>query len=631
MKFFKIRAMIVLIGFITLLGFIAVAVSVRVSISLMDKQNVRIPEQEGSKARAVSAPKPDMLPDMANVNRIPLYFNGECRDEQLLFSDKEGHTWVPLDILLGQIGIPFRLFNGDDTFKINMGGKPLLLKLGTKEADLSEEKLKLPAASAAAENHILAPEELLEKLPGFEPAIYAGSTGVFINYWPESAWKPYSNMRLLKMSGERLNFSDLQGGHPFAYGKGGPGKITGLWYSQAVDGYILRSGDSTYLMSRKHYRKPKKLGVNGLAVLSGSGDAMVWTSKSGRTLYVYDLAAGTTSRHKNYFTGIKGKQAGTPAFYTLHAYSKGKRYVRFEFQGSGESQVFHASKDRNSFSISGEREIYSIIERSGKVVVQGPSLYSPDHRRLLYYSSTKGYCVADSDGTDILPLGDLQDPAWIDHHRIFYRTGTGRMVYDVGKKTKTPVKADWKLVGKALDGSVFFTVGNALYTSSGGKSRLRMGQLPWSCDKVSAVTGSGPLLVISMEKDSVFFISDKMTRLVGRPSAFPHEPGKENPGAVFPENTVVNPSGSCIAMLQKGDNFLELKLIDMKKQQVRTLTLNALLSEITGTTEIRTVWLDPSRLVLFFHNEGWVLDISKGTRLHHWNEKEGETILDILP
>jgi hypothetical protein len=72
--------------------------------------------------------------NLKKAKRWPVFFNGMSPNGLICYSSSNDKALLPLDIVLGSLGIRFDLLNSDDAFTADVNGKKLVLDLGTGNA-----------------------------------------------------------------------------------------------------------------------------------------------------------------------------------------------------------------------------------------------------------------------------------------------------------------------------------------------------------------------------------------------------------------------------------------------------------------------------------------------------------------
>jgi hypothetical protein len=600
---FKSTAFILLTALVVVLSAAALAVSVSITVTMLEKRDQLTggaPDAAESLKRSGSSPAGVM--DLKKASRWPLYFNGRHRDGLVYYTSESGKSLLPVDMLLDDLNADYGILNPDDAFRAVVKGKKLLLELGARGARLEDAAFELDTASITAEGHVLASPGILDGLGDFGFYGDTANEAAFAYYWPSSKNEEYSGIRLFKINGRALEISDPFGGGLYRYGGStGLGAMDEAVYSKALDSLLVKSGGEYYLIGGKNYKKPASLNLQGAYSLSPDGEFLYRVDDTGEIFLVYDVKSGSLKRIRNHYTSVKLPNGARLTDRRLLDCRTGSGYVRLDFEGVG-------------------GEGYTTIARSGRIVAQGSSRYSPDHSRLLLHGGSDGWSLCTSDGRSAINFEGVSSAAWVDDDRLLLRTDDGLKVYDVRDGSRHPVEVPFYYAGKSADGRIFFGKGNELWQLMNGREG-KIADLPWRCDYVCSASGREPVVLVSQEADGVFCISGDAAVSLGRPGLFPNIPAASAEDAGFSDNAAFSPDGDRLALLQKGEKFLELCLLGLKDLKQDRLTLDYAPEAYSDRPEVFLEWLGNDSLVIYTASRGWLVDFDgEDVCLREWTD-----------
>lgn len=611
MKFLKAKTMFLFIGIVALLTTFSVVVSVRISITMIEKKS-QLVEARAAVAKSVPvAVKTMEIENVAKAAKYPVFFNGSTEKAFDYYSFEDKKSFIPFDILLQQLGITYMLYNPDDVFQTTIDGKKMDIVLHKGKILYNGEGFDLGTASIAAENHILVSPEILDLPVGFKINDTYGKDGVFLNYWLSSRNKDFRKTYMFILSSGVPKVAGLLDGSGMTFGVNGPGKLDVVIYCPDISSYLLKAGAKTWRLGNDNFKKPKLLNIPPEYEVSTGGKYLYWLDKDKKYVYVYDIGNNTTKKLRNYFTEIEDKKSAAFEDYKLAGFQTGKRYVRMDFQ------------EKSGMGA------YTVVERRGKIVAVGDSYYSPDKSRILFSDNSKGYFVIDSDGTDIIKLGEAKNAYWIDKDRIFLDSDGSMRIFSRGNRKYTTIEKVERYVGQIQAGEVFFQRDNMVYSSS-GNSQKEMFELPWKCDYVAAKSSKGPFSAVSLSEDSILGIWADKRMLIGIPSLFFNKPVLSSAKTYFESNTAFSPDNKKIALLQKGDRFLEVNIASIAEMKLEKLMLDYPIDDTAGNSNMNVKWLDNSSMLVYNDRQGWILDLKNGSHIYKWVNKETDsTICDF--
>lgn len=598
----KSKAFILLTAIVVILGIIALAVSAGITSTMLRKRD----QLAGSGPNAVeSLKKTDSgltgTMSIKKAEKRPLLFNGRSRDGLVCYTSEDGTSLLPLDILLDSLKADYGILNADNAFTAEINGKKLVLGLGTGNANAGGEDVKLDTASITAENHVLVSPVILDSFEGFKFDGGEGDKTAFAYYWPSAENEKYSGVRLFKLNGKTLEISGIFDGEPMDYGPGGLAEIDEAVYAGALESLLIKSGEEYYLIGKKNYQKPVRLDIEGSWNMSTDGGFLYRVDDTGRLLLVYDIKSASLKRIRNHYSSVTLPNGFSLTDRRLFACQTGNSFVRLDFEGQG-------------------GEIYTTIARSGRIVIQGNSRYSPDRARLLLYSATDGWSMSGSDGRGIVRFKYVSSASWVDNGRVLLRTDGGYEIYELKDGSRHPVEVPFYYTGKAEDGRLFFAKGNELYQQIGG-SEEKIAALPWRVDYACSANGKAPVVLVSEEAGAISAIEGETAVSLGKPGLFPNTPAPGAEDAGFNGNASFSPDGGRLALLQKGEKFLEVSLLEMDGLKQDRLTLDYPIEDLTAMPAVFIKWLENNSLMVYTGSRGWLVDFNgDDLYLHEWTD-----------
>lgn len=599
---FKSRTFILLTAVVVVLSAVALVVSINITSIMIRKQD----QLTGGKLGVAESLKRTNsgltgVMNLKKAERWPLFFNGRLQEGLLYYTSDSSKSLLPVDIILNNLKANYGILNSDDAFSAVVNGKELLLELGTRSARVGGSIVELDTASMAAENHVLASPGILDSLQGCRFYSDVANEAAFTYYWPSSKDEKYSGIGLFKIDGRSLEVSDIFGSKFYSYTTEGPATMDEAVYSRSLDSLLVKSGEEYYIIDKKNFKKPSRLEIKGAYNLSDDGSFLYRVDNSGKYFLIYDVKSSSLKKLKNHYSSISLLNGVSLTDCRLLSQQAGREFARLDFEGLG-------------------GDVYTVIARSGRIAAQGSSRYSPDHSRLLLYSKSDGWILCSSDGRGIVHLKDAATASWVDNDRILLRTARGLEVYERKDGGRHAVEVPFYYIGKADDGRLFFAKGNELYQIIKGKEQ-RIAILPFRCDFASSAGSKSPVVLISKEADTIFGIAGEETISLGKPGLFPNTPAVGAVDAGFNSNAAFSPDGGRLAVLQKGEKFLEISLLGLKDMKQDKLTLDCATGMRQDNAAVFMKWLENGSLMVYTDNRGWLIDFDKDdTYIHEWTD-----------
>jgi hypothetical protein len=188
MEFLRSKVKIIFAAILLAAALFAVIVSVRVSITTVQKgdQLIRDGVQDNLEILKIGPTSINTdKPFDANKNsRIAFFLNGEEKTGIYAYMTHKKVILVPIDIILGKSESRFVLYNSDDILKVDINGKELIIKFKDGSIYIDRVRMNFGAAPVIAENRIFAPVTLFRYMDGFSFNEYPDQKTVFVYYYP---------------------------------------------------------------------------------------------------------------------------------------------------------------------------------------------------------------------------------------------------------------------------------------------------------------------------------------------------------------------------------------------------------------------------------------------------------------
>lgn len=609
----KHAAVLLIAVFVVLCG-VSAGVAVRVTITMIEKRNQMIDETAKSGEAPKTKPAGNIVKP-AKLKSQAFYFNGRTVEGMTSYVTDKMQFLVPFDLLLSQLRIPFRYYGTDDLLETELDGKKLLVKLGKSNFRMGKEVVLLPEAPMAAREHILVPLELLRAVGGFTADTCPERETVFVNYHPDEAVETDLKLKTFRLVEGRLEVTDLSGTRAYLK-KSGVGKATEtVEFSEDQSVALWKTRDKVYVVRSKGSSVTRQeVKVAPKARLSLDGRHLYWTDEEQECVFMYSIAARSTRKLGDDFYRVlnnHGKAGYRAESSLLLSYREGKGYKRVIF---GKSL---------------EKAEYTLLERGGKVVVDGHASYSPDGRRVLFHDSNSGYFLANSDGTGLIPLGKPEYAYWLNNSKILASDEGSLRIYSRSSRKWTKAPAEGRLLGQAEDGAVFYILGSDLYVEKEGRER-KVAILPWKCDAVYAKTADGPYIAISIEKDALFLMDGQEPRPIGIYSLLVKGMRK---GELFVDTDAsvsLSPGNVKFTVLQQEEAFVSLHIYEKGQKEGQKLVLNYRAGDPAQPVRMRLLWVSDARLLVYTEDRVWIMDLEGDVRIRERVEPKNSRIRDIL-
>lgn len=611
MRFLKKNAIYVLIGIVAVLAAFAVTISVMISIVMIEKKN-QLAEARAYAARSmpVTAKSKETL-NLGKVKKYPVFFNGSPVKAFDYYYLSDNVSLIPMDSLLKLLNIPFDIFNPDDVFQTSIDKRKLSVKLGTSKAYLDGSGITLNSVSAAADDHILVSSEILALPEGFKIDENNGADGVFLNRWLSARTKDFNSSYLLSISSGIPTVQNLFKTSTLAHDDKDPGKLDVVIYCPYISSYLLKGEGRTWLINKRNMKAPELLDIPVIYEVSTGGRYLYWEDGRKESLYVYDIENKNTREFKDYFARIGSNNGISSAELKLTDIRTGSRFTCVDFQ-------------ENS-----SLDTYSIIERRGKIAAEGKSSLSPDRNRILFGDGGRGYFVINYDGSGVIKLEPVKTAEWIDNDRILLNTDNGVQIYDLNNKRVTNTGKTERYIGITNKGEVFYQKDDTVFSSYRGHQR-ELFELSWKCDFIQGNTLRGPFYIVSQEDDGILGIFGDKRLPLGAPSLFINKSLISTASNLFESNTALSPDNKKIALLQKGEKFLEVNIADLKGYKMDKLLIGLRVDNGNDAQYVNIKWIGNNSILIHNGSRVWLLDLKNGTHIYEWENDGSDKIIGLL-
>lgn len=602
------RIAILFTGILSLLCIVAISIAIYVSLILVNRQNQLV--RSTSATGKPSTQMEGRLPGLNRGKEQTLYFNGEkVTGAGSLLIDKK--IWLfPLDTLLDKAGISYSYFNSDDILETAVNGNNATIQLWRKSFFIDDSEILLSEAPVAVNGHIMVTGEVLKYFDGFKTHTDEGKSLAFINYFPE--YEKASQIKLLRTDNGKVTISSADGNKLYWESKDEISGNEEFYPYGNGKSYVLKSGEKMSVIKSGENITSSTISAKLAATPSADGKLLYWRDKDKKTSYIYTLASGRTKSIGDYAFRIPSGEAGT-VYDHLFEFTEGKNYTRVVLTDAAYEKK------------------YAFILRQGRVVVEGAVNFSPNMHKILFYREGKGYYASNTDGTGIAALGDALEAEWIDNHRIFLRAEEGAYTIESDGEDRMEEEAIYRRVGQDIDGNAFYMKNNTLYCEEDGTER-KIGELPWKCEYVYALSSEGPYLAVTDdEQDGVFYLDGTTAVKAGKKSLLLRNilQGRTTPDYV--RSMLASPERDRLVLVQRENGYLLLRVFGSGESLYQDIFLNCPVPEEGKIDTVTVKWISKNQFAAHTDKQGWVIDISgEKAKIYQWTEKEGSTIKGIL-
>lgn len=611
MRILKDKAALIATGFMVLLAVAAVFVSIRVTITAVQRQ-----EQEVRKIPPAVNDTVQASIRMVNTGKISeqkLYFNGMEIKEISAFLSEKKDVLVALDDILKYIGSEYKLYASDDVLETQINDKKLVVRLGKDSFLYGGKEIKLPFASVAAKGKVLVPLEMFSYIDGFAQNHMLGSSAAFVNYFGDFRRIQSPRVKLLRLSSGIGGIWDLTGTRSLWDRKEGVSEEEAFEASPGGAAYILKSGGRVYMMNPEINPEPYSINADPQSAWGGDGKNLYWENRKTGELNLYDVEKDLQYTLEN-FLWRADSLAGYEGFS-----GNSKKLMDFTEFGSYRRITFKELYTDKS---------YTMVQKSSRIIAEGNAPLSPDGERMLFTKPDGAYYVANYDGSGAVKLEQGSSASWISNGRIMIENGYERALYDASGKVRTVTGQVWKSLGQASDGTVFFTDGEALYGERGGIEKKIM-PLLWPCDAVVAASMEGPYILVSKKENGVYSSNGDILSRIGRYSDLLRVagPGQQED---YRKSIQVLPEKNGFLLLQKENRLLTLTVMGMDGDINKKAVLDCTVSDLAVLNNIKLKWLEDRSILLYNPQTLWLVDFKDKVQIYKYREKEGCSIEGVI-
>ncbi|MDP4094938.1 MAG: stalk domain-containing protein [Bacillota bacterium] len=605
MKFIKRKIFIIITIFLTVVCFAAVCIAVSISATMLDRRN-QIVGNDSSKA-PVAVKISDKIINLSKTREFTFFFNGERLNGISAYVIDKNEFMVPMDAILDKLGIKFSYYSSDDVLETSFNGKKLTLKMYSDTLSYGGKDIKLSMSPVASNGHVFVPVSLFSGLEGFKAYEFEDNKTAFLNYYKGIDPKTDGQLKFFRLVNGTAQISDISGLIQFWNRKGTENKDEKYYFSGSGNTAILKSGSKIYIVYSGGKIDTYKVSIDPNATLSMDGKYLYWIDEQKNTSYIYDIADDYISKLGNYYFRIEQDDSdgyllngGT----VLMDYSLGYGYKRVVL-----------TNNTNYGN-------YMFIEKRNNVILEGNMDFSPNKQRVLHYRKDEGYYLADTDGSDMVYLGDGTEAKWITNNKIYLRTSYGAYIFSSSGEKLTQVKSQWQMLGQTLTGDVFYTDGSSLYCETGNIDWKIM-DLSWGCAYIYGQSANGPYVAVTSDStDGVYFMNGKSAVKLGTASQLVKQSNAADLNSEYSNGILHSPDNTYYAALQINNSFVNLNLIKKDGSDFRQITLNGQVTD----NNVKTRWITNRKLLVYTKNQGWIVDFSGSTKIYSWDEKQGSTI-----
>jgi hypothetical protein len=275
---------------------------------------------------------------------------------------------------------------------------------------------------------------------------------------------------------------------------------------------------------------------------------------------------------------------------------------------------------------------YTILQRDGRTVAEGNTIYSPDRKKLMYQKEGEMYLV-NSDGTEMTKIGTTAGTqyAFITGSRIFasYKADSSKFVISKRGKVKSQVDNDWNLVGRTKSGEVLFTKGNTLFLETGNEVEKKLADIGFKCRYASAVSQAGPFIALSdTENDGIFLVGSGSAKNIGKASKLL---------VLSPQASDINelgnlikfsPDGGSVVFPQEEGSVTTLRIVNMKNGDVRNAVIDY--QKMSSGERLNFSWLSKDMLVVYCDKLLWLIDLKENISIYRWEERSNSYLKDAF-
>ena len=607
MKFLRSNALNLFIILMAGVCLVTLAISVRLSVKFYSKQAAVNPGRSGTDAeKELHVYNPASL---GKSKEFILYYNGDPLKGEIVSLNSREVYYVPLEGIFSRSGFSFRVFNPDDVIEGELGGKKLQLQLYGDSFRYGETRSSLPGAVFTAGGHIFAPIELFGKTGGFTRQLYQEKSTAFLNCSIGYNASDEGGIKVLRVTNGKSVLGGIRAGKVFW--ESGGGKLSNEEVIPAPGGsnYLVETENNLYAVDGSARTARVPVSADASVSWSLDGRSLYWIDGGKKALCVYDINSGV----KYTLTGNSPYGPGDLA--------AGMKLAGFMGGGGWRTLVVSDASGRRS----------AWIVKNGKTQSGGRAEYSPDMKKVLFYSEGKGYYVFDPDTARTAFIGGYDDAAWVSGTRIFAKKGTDSYIVDSSGKTKMRVYEDCYSLGRTKGGTEFFMRGSELYSEKNGAAKGII-ELPFKCEAAFKSAKRDWFVLASGDKrDCVFYLNGVTGMKMGRTSLLLKKRDNLKVPEYFTRNVAESPDGERVALLQAEEGFPVICVAGKGIDGVKRIVLDYSLKSMENAADMfHFKWLSDGRIFACAADAGWIVDLEGNVKVFEWKENEGSTIEGIF-
>jgi hypothetical protein len=454
--------------------------------------------------------------------------------------------------------------------------------------------------------------EVLNYIKGFIVDTSEDGKSVFLNCYPQFK-STISNSEVIRLTDGKAQVTDVLGDKIF-WSSNNSDCSQVVTPSHSQHSFLITSLNKVYLVDKTNFSSPLHLKISPLSVWSIDDKYLYWLDKNKKQSFAYDIQNNTINGMGSYiFKAIPGKSLLKPdkADALLYNFGYGNGYKRI------------------SLTVPGNSDIYTYIERDGEVVIKGDVQYSPDKLDILYNISGKGYYISSLGGANIKFLGNADDASWVNNTKILLKSGSKMELYSREGKALFKSSKKWRQVGKAENGSVFYTVGSDLYCEANGIS-IKIIRLPKLYDYIYSKTENGPYFAISYKDDSVYCIQKNQTEKISDYKALLGNSGNNNFEDII-NDIIISKDAKNTALLVNKNGFgaIEYVSTDGGILKQRLMVLNSIVED-GKKINLNAGWISNKELLVFSDANIWVIDFNGYTKIYKISSAQNSFIKGMI-
>ena len=159
---------------------------------------------------------------------------------------------------------------------------------------------------------------------------------------------------------------------------------------------------------------------------------------------------------------------------------------------------------------------YVFVERKGNIVIAENAAFAPDKKKILFQKGNETF-VANTDGTEIVSLGNNLQVSWINADKIFGTRDNEQYLFSKDGKNQINTNMAWLKVGESKKQEALYMGGNTLFKQDENGKDQKIADLPWQLDFCAQVSDDGDYIGISKSNvDGVFYMKGDRLEKIGK-------------------------------------------------------------------------------------------------------------------